>query len=333
MYTDFYRLSARPFQLTPDPAFYFSSATHQKAMAYLTYGLAQGEGFIVITGEVGAGKTTLVGHLMETIDKSKLIAARIVTTQLDADNMLRMVASAFGVPIEAADKSTLITRLESHLRTHHREGRRALLVVDEAQNLPVSALEELRMLSNFQEGTTALLQTFLLGQPEFRFKIASPELEQLRQRVIATHHLEAMTREEIPAYVEHRLRLVGWREDPVFTPAAYDAIFAYSDGVPRRLNNLCSRVLLFGALEERHEIDVDIVAEVVEDLQRDLAPGAAPPPSPSTVGSAPAAPAVLSGIDGDRLRALEVRIAKQERAIRSILDLLDDWAQTAEAAE
>jgi putative secretion ATPase (PEP-CTERM system associated) len=335
MYTDFYRLSARPFQLTPDPAFYFSSATHQKAMAYLTYGLAQGEGFIVITGEVGAGKTTLVGHLMETIDKSKLIAARIVTTQLDADNMLRMVASAFGVPIEGADKSTLITRLEAHLRTHHREGRRALLVVDEAQNLPVSALEELRMLSNFQEGTTALLQTFLLGQPEFRFKIASPELEQLRQRVIATHHLEAMTREEIPAYVEHRLRLVGWREDPRFTPAAYDAIFAYSDGVPRRLNNLVSRVLLFGALEERHEIDVDIVAEVVEDLQRDLAPGAPPPPSPSTVGDAPVTGGMvaLSGIDGERLRALEVRIAKQERAIRSILDLLDDWAQTAEAAE
>jgi putative secretion ATPase (PEP-CTERM system associated) len=338
MYTDFYRLSARPFQLTPDPAFYFSSATHQKAMAYLTYGLAQGEGFIVITGEVGAGKTTLVGHLMETIDKSRLIAARIVTTQLDADNMLRMVASAFGVPIEGADKSTLITRLEAHLRTHHREGRRALLVVDEAQNLPIPALEELRMLSNFQEGTTALLQTFLLGQPEFRFKLASPELEQLRQRVIATHHLEAMTREEIPAYVEHRLRLVGWREDPQFTPAAYDAVFAYSDGVPRRLNNLCSRVLLFGALEERHEIDVDIVAEVVEDLQRDLAPGN---PTPAMVAAAeaaaataaPAAPAGLSAFDAERLRALEVRVAKQERAIRSILDLLDDWAQTAEAAE
>lgn len=208
MYTDFYQLSGRPFQLTPDPHFYFDTATHRKAMAYLTYGLSQGEGFIIITGDIGAGKTTLVGHLMETIDRSRLVAAKIVTTQLDADSMLKMVATAFGIPIDGADKSGVLIRIEQYLRSHHREGRRVLLIVDEAQNLPIAALEELRMLSNFQEGTQALLQIFLLGQPEFRDQLASSiELEQLRQRVIATHHLEPMAREELPEYIANRLTL------------------------------------------------------------------------------------------------------------------------------
>ncbi|MDO9487135.1 MAG: AAA family ATPase, partial [Sphingomonadaceae bacterium] len=135
MYTDFYQLSGRPFQLTPDPRFYFDTETHRKAMAYLTYGLSQGEGFIVITGDVGAGKTTLVGHLMETIDRSKLVAAKIVTTQLDADSMLTMVAMAFGVASDNADKATILSRLENYLHTQHRDGRRVLLIVDEAQNL------------------------------------------------------------------------------------------------------------------------------------------------------------------------------------------------------
>ncbi|MFN3287073.1 MAG: AAA family ATPase, partial [Sphingomonadaceae bacterium] len=143
MYTDYYKLTGRPFQLTPDPRFYFDTATHRKAMAYLTYGLQQGEGFIIITGEIGSGKTTLVGHLMESIDPAKLVAAKIVTTQLDADSTLRMVATAFGMAVEGLDKSQILTRIEHFLRSHHRDGRRVLLIVDEVQNLPVAALEEL----------------------------------------------------------------------------------------------------------------------------------------------------------------------------------------------
>ena len=338
MYTEFYQLSGRPFQLTPDPHFYFDTATHRKAMAYLTYGLSQGEGFIIITGDIGAGKTTLVGHLMETIDRSRLVAAKIVTTQLDADSMLKMVATAFGIAVEGTDKSGILNRIEQFLRSHHREGRRVLLIVDEAQNLPIAALEELRMLSNFQEGTQALLQIFLLGQPEFRDQLASSiELEQLRQRVIATHHLEPMAREELPDYVAHRLTLCGWAGRPTFTQAAFDAMYDYSGGVPRRLNNLASRVLLFGALEERNDIDESVVNEVIDDLRRDNTPTTGPRRMLDEVnlsgvgpfqGNVP--PKMQSSV-GDldiyrRLDRLEAQMRSHDHALRQILQLLSDWA-------
>lgn len=277
MYSEFYHLTGKPFQLTPDPRFYFDTRTHKKAMAYLTYGISQGEGFIIITGDIGAGKTTLVGHLFDELDPTKFFFAKVVTTQLDADNLLRMVAGAFGIPIANVDKATLLQKIETFLRSQNAAHRNVLLIVDEAQNLPVAALEELRMLSNFQEGDKALMQSFLLGQPEFRDQLAhSPELEQLRQRVIATHHLEPMGREEVNGYVEHRLGLVGWKGDPAFDEAAYDKIYAFSGGVPRRLNTICSRILLYGALEEIHEITAEVVDAVIDDLQRDNTPTTAP---------------------------------------------------------
>jgi general secretion pathway protein A len=270
MYAEFYKLSGRPFQLTPDPRFYFDSSTHRKAMAYLTYGLNQGEGFIIVTGEIGAGKTTLVGHLFDGLDRERYVAAKVVTTQLNADDTLRMVASAFGIKTEGADKATLLQRIEQFLRAQNRSGKRALLIIDEAQNLPKTALEELRMLSNFQEGGRALLQSFLLGQPEFREKWAlDPELEQLRQRVIATHHLSTMTAEETDNYIRHRMELVGWKDDPHFTADAFQAIFDYTGGLPRKLNTLCSRILLFGAIEELHTITGEVVTDVIADLERD----------------------------------------------------------------
>lgn len=349
MYTEFYGLTGRPFQLTPDPHFYFDTATHRKAMAYLTYGLSQGEGFIIITGDVGAGKTTLVGHLMETIDRSRLVAAKIVTTQLDADSMLKMVATALGVPVEGADKAGILNRIEQFLRSHHREGRRVLLIVDEAQNLPIAALEELRMLSNFQEGTQALLQIFLLGQPEFRDQLASSaELEQLRQRVIATHHLEPMAREELPDYIAHRLTLCGWSGRPMFTQAAFDAMYDYSGGVPRRLNTLASRVLLFGALEQRDEIDETVVNEVIDDLRRDNTPTTGPRPvleGANLSGIGPLSGNVppkmqvhvpFAAANGDpelyrRLEQIERTLRAHDQALRQILQLLSDWADEEDA--
>ncbi|HKX23160.1 MAG TPA: AAA family ATPase, partial [Rhizorhapis sp.] len=226
MYDQFYGLTGRPFQLTPDPHFYFESTTHRKAMSYLGYGLAQGEGFIVITGDIGAGKTTLVGHLMATIDSARLTAAKIVSTQVDGDDILRLAAQAFGVSADGADKAVLLGRIEIWLHEQARSGRRSLLIVDEAQNLPISALEELRMLSNFQLGGQALLQIFLLGQPEFRDTLRiSPALEQLRQRVIATHHLDPMMPNEVEPYILHRLSLVGWNGNPQFTADGFVEIF------------------------------------------------------------------------------------------------------------
>ncbi|WP_374763781.1 XrtA/PEP-CTERM system-associated ATPase [Yunchengibacter salinarum] len=274
MFEEVYNLSGRPFQLTPDPRFFFGSKTHKKAMAYLTYGLSQGEGFIIVTGGIGTGKTTLVRHLFETLDRREFVAAMIVSTQLNAEDLLRSVVAAFGLDsTKAADKGALLSMLENYLREQARAGRRALLVVDEAQNLSNAALEEMRMLSNYQENNMALLQSFLVGQPEFRDRVFSaPELEQFRQRVIATHHLEAMDPEEVADYIEHRLRLVDWDDDPTFTPEAVEAIYDFSGGVPRRLNALCSRILLFGALEDIHEIDQGVVATVIEDMAEEVRP-------------------------------------------------------------
>jgi len=270
MYDQFYGLQGRPFQLTPDPQFYFESATHRKALSYLGYGLAQGEGFIVITGDIGAGKTTLVGHLMNTIDPVRLTAIKIVSTQVEGDDMLRLAAQGFGIAADGVAKAQLLQRIEQYLHQQARAGRRTLLIVDEAQNLPVSALEELRMLSNFQLGGQSLLQIFLLGQPEFRDLLKSPELEQLRQRVIATHHLEPMMEVEVEPYIVHRLSVVGWSGNPRFTPDAFARFYAATDGVPRRVNALASRVLLMGAIDQLRRIDGAAVDTVAADMGLDV---------------------------------------------------------------
>jgi general secretion pathway protein A len=267
MYDQFYGFTGRPFQLTPDPHYYFESLTHRKALSYLGYGLAQGEGFIVITGEVGAGKSTLVTHLMQTIDKARLTAATIVTSQLDGNDMVQMTAESYGIDTRGLDKAATLKAIENFLHAEARAGRRCLLVVDEAQNLAVDALEELRMLSNFQLGSSALLQIFLLGQPEFRDLVqSSPSLEQLRQRVIATHHLDAMDADEVEPYIMHRMQRAGWTGRPQLTEDAYDAIFEETGGVPRKINALMNRSLLMGAVEQVDILDGGLVTAVIADM-------------------------------------------------------------------
>lgn len=273
MYTEFYKLTGRPFQLSPDPAFFFEAKPHKKALAYLTYGISQSEGFIVITGEIGAGKTILVEYILSTFVGKNVVAAKVITTQLNADDLLRMVASAFDIPQEGADKATILQRMQTFLSDCARMRRTVLLFVDESQNLPHSALEELRMLSNMQVNGRSLLQIYLLGQPEFRRTIARKSLEQLRQRVITSYHLQPLDAEETQHYIEHRMRRVGWKDDPHITPEAFQMIFEATGGVPRKINLLCDRLLLLGYLEEKHEIDADIVKEVVLDMHTE---GSAP---------------------------------------------------------
>ncbi|MGF7153150.1 XrtA/PEP-CTERM system-associated ATPase [Novosphingobium gossypii] len=270
MFDDFYGLDARPFQLTPDPAFYFESSTHRKALSYLGYGLAQGEGFVVITGEVGAGKSTLVAYLMATIDPARMTAANVVTSALDGEEIVHVVAQSFGLPVQGHDKASALGTLEAFFHEEARAGRRCLLIVDEAQNLSVSALEELRMLSNFQLGSQPLLQTLLLGQPEFRETLLqSNQLEQLRQRVIATHHLGPMQAREVQPYIEHRLACVGWKGNPGFDAEVFPAIHDATDGIPRRINQLVNRLLLLGAVDRREHLDAAMLQQVLDEMNDD----------------------------------------------------------------
>ena len=270
MYEAFYGFTGKPFQLNPDPQFYFDSRQHRRAMSFVEYGLHQGEGFIVITGEVGTGKTTLVRNLLANLDSRQVIAANLVSTQLDAEDTLRMVAGAFGIRTKELAKSELLLSLEALLASHASQGRRCLLIVDEAQNLAAQAVEELRMLSNFQLGTRALLQSFLVGQPEFRAILQAPELHALRQRVIAACHIDPLDADDTRAYIEHRLKRVGWQGVPLIMPDAFEAIFAASAGIPRRINLLCDRVLLSGFLTDKWVISADTVKEIAEEIDGEL---------------------------------------------------------------
>ena len=326
MYTDFYHFAGQPFQLTPDPHFYFDSSAHRKAMTYLGYGLAQGEGFIVITGEIGSGKTTIVSHLAETIDRSRLTLGRIVTTHVDGGELLRLVAQAFAIDASGLDRAEILTRIEAFLRTESRAGKRVLLVVDEVQTLSVEALDALRMLSNFQDAERSLIQIFLLGQPEFRDKLASPELEQLSQRVIATHHLDPVAPGEVASYLSHRLALVGWDHDPRFDAGAIAAFYRHTGGIPRRLNTLAHRVLLAGGVEQRHTIDASFVDAVAADLARDSGEDQVQPAAARGRRGALGAVAPDATLTR-RVGELEHRLEQNEEALRRVLTLLVDWVE------
>ncbi len=269
MYEAFYGLNSKPFQLNPDPSFYFGSKQHRRAKAYLEYGLLRNEGFIVITGEIGAGKTTIVRGLLDSMDSNTVTAANLVSTQLDAEDTLRMVGAAFGVRVKDVSKADLLMALEAFLVTQVSEGKRSLLIVDEAQNLTPRAVEELRMLSNFQFGKQALLQTFLVGQPEFREILQHPNMQQLRQRVTATCHIGPLDVEETQGYIEHRLKCAGSTGKPEFGAGTFEAIFKATGGIPRRINSVCDRLLLLGFLGEKESLTLEDVEEVVSELHEE----------------------------------------------------------------
>lgn len=275
MYESFYGMTGKPFRLTPDADFFFESAGQAKALSYLGYGLEQGEGFIVITGEVGAGKSTLVAHLLEKLDRTRHSVASIVTTGLDSDELIHAVGQGFGLEVEGLDKPDVLNRIERFLDQEAREGRRCLLIVDECQNLDIEGIEELRMLSNFQLGAHPLLQTLLLGQPEFRHLVANrPELEQLRQRIIASHHLDALSETEVSAYIKHRLERVGWQGNPAIAEEVFAALYEASEGIPRKINQLMNRLLLLGAIEESPELTCEMLDMVCAEMAQDTNHGA-----------------------------------------------------------
>ena len=268
-YTDFFKLRAPPFNLTPDLKFYYRSEPQRRALSYLNFGLSKGEGFVVITGEIGAGKTLFIEYFLDNLPKQRAVTATISSTQFEADSILRMVASAFGLREENSDKATVFRNLEAFLLEIHRRNARAILIVDEAQGLPISALEELRMLSNIFRQNRSLLQTFLVGQPGLRRKLASAGLEQLRQRIVAIYHLTPLNELEARQYILHRLQTAGWNNDPHWTEDSFPAVYRDTRGVPRLINNLCDRLLWHAFVEDKHEIGEDDVNMVVQDMKID----------------------------------------------------------------
>jgi general secretion pathway protein A len=343
MYEAFYGLSSKPFQLNPDPHFYFGSKQHRRAKAYLDYGVSRNEGFIVITGEIGAGKTTIVRGLLDSLSGSNVIAGQLVSTQLDAEDTLRMVGAAFGFRVKDVPKAELLITLEAFLISQTSQGKRCLLIVDEAQNLSPRAVEELRMLSNFQLGTQSLLQSFLVGQPEFREILQRPEMEQFRQRVAATCHLGPLDLEDTERYIQHRLKCAGSTGKPSFDDDVYGIVHGASGGVPRRINAICDRLLLLGFMAGKTHLGTDDVNEVVQEFAQE-AEVPTPKAGKGLNGAAHHAPldldlgAVqldadaagglaqqLAGIDaqqGDRIARLEQGLARLERINTQTLGLL-----------
>jgi putative secretion ATPase (PEP-CTERM system associated) len=269
MYENYYGLNSKPFQLTPDPAFFFASKWHKRAMSYLQYGLSQAEGFIVITGDIGTGKTTIANSLLDNMEDD-IVAAQIVTPKLSPDELVKMVASKFKIDTLNKTKADILKDLESYLFTLHGIGKRALLLVDEAQNLPLETIEELRMLSNFQEKGKPLLQSFLLGQEELQPILRAPNMEQFRQRIVASCHLAPLTLGECREYIEYRLQHAGLENNSLFSDGAYEQIFKFTNGVPRRINTLMDRVLLYGFLEELSSFDEEAITTVTAEVSEEM---------------------------------------------------------------
>lgn len=266
MYESYYGFSENPFRIAPDPAFFYASAGHKRAQAYLRYGVYQGQGFVVITGASGTGKSLLLQTMLQELPSEEYVVARISNTNLQADDILRAVVESFGIRERLANKAELLSALEAFLKSHASLGRNTILVVDEAQNLPRRSLEELRMLSNFQLNEKPMLQIVLIGQEQFRETLADKNMEQLTQRIIAASNLLPITAMETRGYIGHRLSHAGWQGNPRFTGEALRWLFLYTRGVPRMINVFCDRLLLASALDERSEINEALVQKVVSEL-------------------------------------------------------------------
>ena len=270
MYEAFYQLSADPFRLSPDPAFSFQHRTYRKALTYMRHALRRAEGFVMITGQPGTGKTTLVTDLIRTLNFEQVAVAKIVSTQLTSNDLLNLIAYSFNLDPEGWSKAKVLTQVEHFLKKQYQQGRCPLLIVDEAQGMDEAALEELRLLTNMLVDNHQLLQVFLVGQEQLRDTVNTPSLEQLQQRLIATTFLKPLGSDDTKAYIKHRLRCVNWKGDPLLSTETYAMIQRYSHGIPRRINQICSRLFLYGSTEEKHRLGTADLEIVVEELQQEL---------------------------------------------------------------
>jgi general secretion pathway protein A len=364
MYSNFYGFTKPPFQPTPDPACYYDGLSYRRALSCLSDGLAQGGGFLVVTSDPGAGKTTLVAHFLDTLEPDQITVAQIVSGQLPHGDLqgghtTLAIARAFGLatsPIPGLAPETrnsfLLDATLCFLRDEVRAGRRCLLVVDDAQALPVAALETLRLLSDFKLGDHPLLQVLLIGRPEFRTRLQShPDLEQLRQRVVASHHLDPLESGEVESYIDHRLQCAGWNGKPGFAPELYAELHAATGGVPRRINQIVDQLLLLAAAGQKDQIDAAMFSAVLAELTdhdrtQDTRLEVALARCEGQIADLQnAVAAIVATRDGhrqtanscqddaalqERLGGLESRAIEQERTIRHTLTMLIEWIERDE---
>ncbi len=316
MYESYFGLSDKPFKLSPDPQFFFESSHHSKAISYLRYGLELGEGFIVVTGPIGTGKTTIARSLIVSLDES-IAAAQIATTCLSPEELVTMVAANFGLQVEGLNKADILRRLESFLLSLHQQGKRALLVIDEAQNLSAATIEELRMLSNFQVDGKPLIQSFLLGQEELKPIIELPEMEQFRQRIIASCHLKSFSAEETKNYILHRLKTVGWHDNPGIEPSIFELIARYTGGVPRKINIFMDRLFLYAFMEDIRTINLEHIHNIIDEMGEELS-GGLKARRPETNAFSPL------GIKAQGMPVPDVNVEKAHDTLMDVMKILDE---------
>jgi general secretion pathway protein A len=265
MYEDYFNLKTKPFELLPNPEFLFLSRSHKRAVTYLDYGIRERAGFILLTGEVGSGKTTILRDLIKKLDDS-VVLSKVFNTSVDSSQLLAMVNNDFGIPVQGKDKVALLRDLNEFLIDQYAKGNKPTLIIDEAQNLTAKILEEIRMLSNLETDNAKLLQIILVGQPELRETLALPNLLQLRQRISINCHIHPLTRKEVEDYILHRLQVAGNRDAVAFSGQAFDIIHKYSRGIPRLVNVICDFLLISAFIEETRQIEEENALDIVADL-------------------------------------------------------------------
>jgi putative secretion ATPase (PEP-CTERM system associated) len=265
MYESFFGFTCKPFQLTPDPEFLFMSSAHKRALTYLNYGIAENSGFILVTGEIGAGKTTVIRTIMKTL-KEDIRLARVNNTRVSSEQLISMINEDFGIDTKGKDKTIMLSDLTDFLVQQYAQGARSMIIIDEAQNLSSELLEEIRMLSNLETDKSKLLQIVLLGQPELNITLSRPELEQLRQRITTNTHIGSLNREETEAYIMHRLRVAGNVDAVKFEEGVMDVLYEFSKGIPRMINIICDFTLLAAFVDGRKSIDMELIRSIISDF-------------------------------------------------------------------
>jgi general secretion pathway protein A len=282
MYKKFFGLKESPFNVNPDPRYLFLTPHTQEALACLTYGIETRKGFILLTGEVGTGKTTLINKLLEWLHKERVFTAFVFNPRLSVSQFFDFMMADFGIPCESRQKGQMLVKLNQWLLDRYQAGERAVLVVDEAQNLSPQMLEEIRLLTNLETSTEKLLQIVLAGQPELEQKLKQPDLRQLRQRITLRARTRPLTLEETHGYILERMRIAGAENPDIFSPEAVAAVHRYARGIPRVTNLLCEHSLVSSFVDQKNPVPAEIVEEVARDFDLDVVDPLAQAPAQAT---------------------------------------------------